>query len=638
MSLEDLEKQLYGQKAPSSKKEEVKSSSKKETSQDFSDVFLENPWEIKEVEKSEPSPLVSQNNLGRVIRWGRWLFWILIGVAVVLFGIAGFYLYQYFSVKETGLEIKAPSEALVGTSFTVAVVFENSSSKTLISPKLSLVLPEGIIYLEDESKRIIEKDLKEIAPSQIVKEEFEVALIGKPFQTYRFDSSLSYAYPSSALSNRFSKKASFLVLAREPVLSLDLTGPEKVLDGQEFEVSLRYQNQDSKPLSGIIEFQIPKEFSLQGSEPQLEKNQLILENLSPSQERAALISGFLSGEEYSYFPFGVVAKVKIKDKYYPIEEKQLSISLLPSPLSLKIELEGQNKDKIVFPGQNLNFRVSFNNGADINFSDVILEVELKGKMFNFSSLKTKGYFDDTQKKITWTATDLPLLKEIKARSGGSVSFSIGLLSSYPVESLADKNFTLQLKGKISSPTVPYNVVAPKTTGTAQAEYKVGGQIFLSQSAYFLEPSPDIVNQGSLPPKVGVPIQYTIHWDLETWATDFKDIKISSFLGTGVKWTGKVKTNISTVPVYNPRTQEITWEIPLIEANKGVVEKSPQAVFQVEFVPSSLNLDNRFIIVSKTNLSATDAFTEKVSEISLKSLDSRELSDSDLPPKYDRVIP
>ncbi|BCX15864.1 MAG: hypothetical protein KatS3mg098_093 [Candidatus Parcubacteria bacterium] len=638
MSLEDLEKQLYGQKAPSSKKEEVKSSSKKETSQDFSDVFLENPWEIKEVEKSEPSPLVSQNNLGRVIRWGRWLFWILIGVAVVLFGIAGFYLYQYFSVKETGLEIKAPSEALVGTSFTVAVVFENSSSKTLISPKLSLVLPEGIIYLEDESKRIIEKDLKEIAPSQIVKEEFEVALIGKPFQTYRFDSSLSYAYPSSALSNRFSKKASFLVLAREPVLSLDLTGPEKVLDGQEFEVSLRYQNQDSKPLSGIIEFQIPKEFSFQGSEPQLEKNQLILENLSPSQERAALISGFLSGEEYSYFPFGVVAKVKIKDKYYPIEEKQLSISLLPSPLSLKIELEGQNKDKIVFPGQNLNFRVSFNNEADINFSDVILEVELKGKMFNFSSLKTKGYFDDTQKKITWTATDLPLLKEIKARSGGSVSFSIGLLSSYPVESLADKNFTLQLKGKISSPTVPYNVVAPKTTGTAQAEYKVGGQIFLSQSAYFLEPSPDIVNQGSLPPKVGVPIQYTIHWDLETWATDFKDIKISSFLGTGVKWTGKVKTNISTVPVYNPRTQEITWEIPLIEANKGVVEKSPQAVFQVEFVPSSLNLDNRFIIVSKTNLSATDAFTEKVSEISLKSLDSRELSDSDLPPKYDRVIP
>jgi len=448
MSLEDLEKELYGQK---SKGERKPSETPKRTSSsgDFSDASLKSPWEVGETEPSGGSLKTTKDPVWKFIRWGKVVAWFLTVAIVVMLGAAGFYLYRYFSVKDVGLRLEAPSETVVGSPFLISVIFENYSEKVLVAPKISLSLPEGTIYVADGSKRVVEKSFDQITPNQIIKEDFEVAVVGKSLQVYQFDGAISYTYQSSALSNRFDKRASLPVLARDPIVGLDFSAPDRILNGQDFELSLRYQNQGSAPLNGLIEFKLPAEFTLKGSDPVIEQSRLNLENLSAGQEGVIILSGSIIGQEYSYFSFEVTAQTKIGDKLYPVNSKLLSLSILPSPLNLKIELEGKSGE-VVYPGQALTFGISFSNEDEVNLSDVILEVDLKGEMFDFSSLESKGYFSDSYKRITWTAANLPILKELKAKTGGSTSFSISLADSYPISGLSDKNFTVKVLGEIFS--------------------------------------------------------------------------------------------------------------------------------------------------------------------------------------------
>jgi len=634
MSLEDLERQLYGQGTSKERKPSpIQQPAQKKLKKD-SDIPPPNPWEQKRTQGGD-----SLKALSFFAKYSKALIVVLIVMLVASVGAAGFYLYQFFTTRDVDVSVTAPGEVMSGVSFVISLAFENTSKKVLLNPAISLSLPDGALYVADTEKRVISADVGTMNPGDTVKQDFEVMIIGATPKTYTFGSRVTYGYEASALSSRFEKGTAIHILAREPVLALDLSAPESVLNGEDFEIHIRYQNYGPQPLRGAqLVINTPKGFRLNNSEPTLgEEGVIALDELHPGVEGVAIVSGSVVGMEGSFFPLDAIAKIRVGENYFDVNTKTASVSVAPSPLSLRMTLEG--KDTWVRPGDVLQYTLSFTNNADINLSDVVLKATLKGDMFDTGRLDARlGYFDDVTRSITWTGATVPALKELGVRSSGSVSFRIPVKTTFPIRSLSDKNFVIAVEGEISSPTVPYNVTAPKTLGLSRIEHSVAGQMSFSSLIYHTEPTTSITNEGPLPPRVGQTTQYTIHWRFTAVGTDFENVTARALLGPGVRWTGRVTTNAPVAPTYNERSQEVLWPIGTLAAGQGVLTTAPELIFQIEYTPSSNQLDQSFVLMRGMEVSGTDSFTKQITTIAPNEMDSQDLSDGILPQKFDRVQP
>ncbi len=630
MSLEELEKELYGQK-PRVKRRVSKPQQPKQKKP----AVTENPWQ-KVREKQAETPRSEADVVVKTVQsYSKVLLIGLVIILVGLLGVAGYYLYEFFTTRDVRIAVSMPSEAFIGEEILVAVTFENTSTKTLIDPRVSLTLPSGAIAVKDTQQRVIEAKIKDIGPGESIREEFNVVLVGDPLQTYQFGGGVSYGYEGSALASRFEKKTTGAILGREPVVVMDLSAPESILNGQDFEIHTTYQNISGNDLDEVrFIFEVPETFTLNNSEPKLENNIFTANNLSVGQERIAIFSGSVVGQDYSFFTIKGIAQIQIGGEWYDINTKSHTVSITPSPLSMKIFLE--SSDQTLSPGQRLNYRVEYMNNAQDTLEDVVLEAKLIGDMFLMSSVESNGFFNSQTRAITWTASNIPQLQELGVRESGSANFSVSLRPDYPAFQLADKDFVVIVRGQISSPTLPPGVIAQETAGITEIQNKVKGNLTLSQFTYFQEPSGSIVNQGSLPPQVGVPIEYTVHWNLSAVGTDFENISINAFLGPGVEWTGKLTSNITQVPTYNSRTQQVAWQIERIQAGSGTLTSGPQVIFQVRIIPSQVQSGEKITLVTRGNVSGTDVFVERPVILTLPLVESDDLSDGILPEKFDTV--
>ncbi len=631
MSLRDLERELYGQKE---RTQRGQTNIPKPPQESDATTAPQGPWEKQADREQERTGHVLFGKLGK---YTKPVMITLIVVLTASIGFAAFYVYQFLTTRDIDVVLDAPGEVLAGVPFSVAIMFENTSRRALEEPVMSITLPDGVIDVNAPDKRVVAFEEPAIAPGEIIKHEATLVVIGKTPLTYQLEARASYSYEASQFSSRFEKNAEASVLAKDPVIKFDFSAPSNVLNGEDFEVHLRYQNVGDTTIRDVrMQFSVPPIFVLGNADPKLEAMALAIPEFEPGSEYVAIFSGSVVGTERTFFELGAKAQIKLGDRYYDITSATASVTITPSPLSIAIALRGSHE--AVQPDQLLDWQLSFVNNAGTAVSDVVIKAYLKGSMFDFGRIRSTGYFNDREHSITWTAASEAVLKALDVGQSGTIGFTVPVAKEYPVRALSDKNFTLKLRAEISSPTVPHAVTAAQTVGVAEVEYKVAGTLKFSEKAYFLEPSADIANQGQLPPRVGQTVQYTVHWDLAALGADFTAIQARAFLGPGVRWTGKVTANVSDVPVYNERTQEVVWDIKTLQAGRGVLTAGPQLIFQVEHTPSVNEISSNFVLVQNTTVSGIDTFSGLTTTSTARGLTSSNLSDAFLPDKFDKVQP
>ena len=538
---------------------------------------------------------------------------VLIFVGLVLLagiGLVYFFWYESRSGEDLALTLTVPDEVFGGAPFELGVQVKNDSSSILKDVKLTLEAPQGIVFVGSANERgIPAKPLGDLGVGGLSEETFTVMAIEGEHTLKEIRALVSYQ-PGS-LGSRFEKEATTEVRVGEQAVRLELTAPTKTFSGEEIELTIAYQNVSGVEFSGLeLQAEYPPVFAVTEASPKPDFDNRIwdLGNVKHSSKNELTVKGVIAGPEGSFYSFRVSLAASFLGRSYTVSEKTVAVTITNSPLSLEV-LPNDNPDYIARPGEGITYRLNYRNTTETGLRDVIIKAKLIGILFDIPTVSSNGFLRSPENTVVWTAANTPELGLLQPGAGGSVTFSVGLMPEYPIRRLSDKNFALKVEAEIESPTVPPNVGAKKTIGKAAAETKVRGDFKIDARGYFRDAPAGIVNNGPMPPIVGRPTQYTIHWLIWNYGTDISNVELRSALGGNVRFTGVVKSNNGILPVWNDRTQMIEWNVDKIVATKGVSDGKPvEAIFQVELTPGENQIGSSPILLQNTTARATDDFT------------------------------
>ncbi|MDD5430612.1 MAG: hypothetical protein PHP03_00020 [Candidatus Pacebacteria bacterium] len=526
-----------------------------------------------------------------------------------IIAVAAFY---YFSDSSRGLSLyfEAPDKVSIGAPFDLKVGFSNQSKNVLEDAKMSLTLPEGAVFVgSNESKLKESRNLGSIGEGSLISETYNIVFLKGENSAAKIKASVTYT--SSSLSTHFEKTKEYEIAVGESGISVDLAVSEEILSGEEFETEVAYKNVSEADFSNLeLKIEYPANFSFKNSslKPDKANNVWVLGDLRKGSEGSFSFNGEIIGPENSTFSFKTEMKMTLGGQTYVFNTKETQLMISPSAISFNIILNDKQEDYISGLGDELNYVLSYVNNTDVPLRNVVIRAQLVGELFDFNYLETNASLRRSDNTLIWNPDNLSELNYLAPKSAGVVKFKILTKEGFPINRWSDKNFTLKVNAEIESPTIPGTAKTSKTFGIAKMDTKVKGNAEVEAKILFRDADSKILNKGSLPLKVGIPTNLTVHWLLKNYAVDSSNVEIRAQLANGVKFTGTTKSDFGTAPFYDDKTNQMVWQISSIPANKGVIDDPAEAIFQIEVTPSASQVGTYMALLGETSIKATDNFT------------------------------
>ncbi|TRZ64275.1 MAG: hypothetical protein D4Q79_01915 [Spirochaetia bacterium] len=575
-------------------------------------INLKNPEKIGWEGDTPRTGNFSSNIYSKIDKISRPVFWTALVVFVLTAAGIGFYFYSYLVNRDIAFVLNAPQSVLSGVPFDIEAGAKNNFNNSLNDVKISLVLPNGAFFIgESQGKRYYDKSFGNLGKDANFQERIPIVVIPGG-QTLKFDVEISYYTPALGSKARFKQIRTVEVSADEPALKLDISAPQKILNNEDFEIEIRYQNISNVQFENAeLKLDYPSFFTFKSATvaPSSGNNVWELGSLpAKGVEGNFIIKGKAVNPNDSLSNFEINGELiaEISGQKYSINKKSAQLSIVSSPLVLNVSLN-DSQNYVASLRDNLRYKINYRNSSDIGLNDIVIIAKLTGEMFDFKTLGGGGFFDSKSNTITWNVANTSNLRVINPGGEGYVEFQIQTKESYPIKRQGDKNFMLNVAAEISSPTVPYYVSSDKTISFANIKNNVSGAVAIVAKAPFYDPSSGISNKGQFPPRVNQPTNFTIHWTITNYSTDVSNVKISAFLQSGVRWTDQVKSSINSVPSYDERTQEIVWNIDKVLATQGVILSPIEAIFQVEATPNVTQVGQNMPLLGQTTIQAKDDF-------------------------------
>ena len=316
--------------------------------------------------------------------------------------VGGFYVWGYVAAGGVNIQITSPADIVIGEPFDLKVSFTNDSGNPLNSSNLGLELPEGLVALQEaDNKKILNKDIGIIAANGFRQEIFKVMVV--PTGNPKLVVTATLSYMPGTISARFKKSESYELIVSPLKADLNLVVPATVFSGEQFAITGDYKGDNAENSPKLfLKVIYPSQFS---------KTSEQITQISDTSGKFDA-KGKMSLPDNSTFAVKVQVMVTLLGQDYVIAEKEASVMVTPSPLSLRISLNGSDS-YIASAGDVLNYSMVYKNNTDVPLQNIQLSIKLTGSMFDFTSLNsTGGSFNSLNRTVTWTAVSLPNLQII----------------------------------------------------------------------------------------------------------------------------------------------------------------------------------------------------------------------------------
>ena len=522
-------------------------------------------------------------------------FQLMIIGAVVLVGIAGFWLWQKnsYSKEILKLEILAPSETTMGEEIAYVVKYKNNGDVRLQDPVLIFEYPTGAVLSGDQDTRVTQS-LDDIYPGQEQNFSFTGRLLGKEGEIKEARALLQYT-PRNLNAQFESETVATTVISHAP-LSFELDLPSRMETGQEFSFALNYFSNSDYPLSDLrIKIEYPEGFSFTEASPSpIGESEWNIGLLNKAEGGRISIKGLLEGEVQEAKILKATLGVWKEGTFTLLKEATRGIEITRTRLVISQEVNG-SANYVASPGDTLHYVISFKNVSEKTLENLFLVTSLEGRPFDLSSVKSDtGTFQQGDNSVIFESKNTSKLRFLGKGEEGKVEFWVNLKEEWETFSSQDKSFVARNRIILSDVTEEFEV-------------KVSSKLEINQTAYFQDEV--FGNQGPLPPQVGLPTTYTVIWQAKNVYNDVQNVKVRSILPVGVNLTGSVFPEAAPL-TFDQVSREVVWEVGNMSAGTGPFETAPSVAFQIRFTPLSSQQRNVAQLIGETRIQADDVFTER----------------------------
>jgi uncharacterized repeat protein (TIGR01451 family) len=566
------------------------------------------------------SPAVKKENVEMSSRskgGGHGLVWFFVAcVAFVAGAVFFFFFLRPTPGPDVSISFVKPDQVFIGDQFVFSVSLANNSQVALKNALLEVILPDGFSFVgQSLDQRMMQQAIGDLALGSVTKQDFNLIATGNQNSVGHVTVKLVYG-AGTASTNQFESDSAADIITGQSAVGLNFTIPQNVFAGQSFAMTVNYNNNTSHAISNVVlNLQYPPTFVMSTSSvAPANGGSWKLGTIAGNAGGSITITGTVSGQAGVAYPFTGALALNLSGVDYAVNTVTANAVLAASPLSLSIALNNTST-YIANAGDQLNYVLSYANNSNVAFQNIVIQAALAGDMYDFSSLKSDGSFSSITNTVTWSPATSQELTSLVPGQSGSVKIALVAKKSFPIKSANDKNYVLKMHAQIQSPTVPPNTSASSTIGTADLTNDVRGEIVIAAMGYRNDPSSGIVNTGPYPPTVNQPSQYTIHWDVTNYSTDVQNVTVSAYLQSGSVFTGQEKSNTNTQPTYDAATGLVTWNIGNLSAGTGVLGAPAEAVFQITNTPAVNQVGQVVPLMTQTNLSADDTFTNSMLQAS-----------------------
>jgi hypothetical protein len=566
-------------------------------------------------------------------------FLVLCLVAVVAYFalISG---HKSFAIEKVEISIQLPEKLESGDEVSILFEYKNSNEVALSGASAEIFFPEDFIFkssdknLQGEGSRF-SVELGDIAPGTSAQVRVFGKVIGNLAEKKIFSSSLQYK-PANFNSKFKNTKESSVIISEVPVI-LEMKVPDTIKNNSEVELLFSYKNKSDRNFSKAeLRIILPEGFNSYSANQNFARssefeNILIFQkdNLIAGAENSVTLKGIMNSES---------SLVSLRVEIYLLEENNDLVRYINEEKDINLEKPdilisqkvNDSEEYFASKDEQLNYRITFKNQSDKEIKGMVLNVELLGN-FDLTTLKAeKGNVKDG--KIIWSALNVPQLGILYPGEEGSVDFIVKVNDYFLIKSKEDKNFVLASKADI-------NVLGAVSPGSNDMELlsselkeiKVKSFTPVVSKGYFNDDG-RIENSGALPPRVGERTSYTIHWNIKNLFNDVEKVRVKTILPSGVELTGKYINSKGDVfedgiaklaegeaenfdnqleekIYYNPKIRELTWFIPRLKANEGILTAAEEIIFQVEIIPREENVGKAMDLIGPVSIISYDTFIE-----------------------------
>ena len=519
-------------------------------------------------------------------------------LAILAFG--GFFVYtKYFANPSTNqplvMSIEVPAEVKSGEVAQIVVNYSNPGRIPLAALELDINLPSAFALATAQP---VPTDTSEMtwnigslgahSDGQIILE--GVWLSAVPATT---NVQVLAAYRPGNFNSNFSDIATATVTTLSSTLTLEFTGPESGIPGQELEYSALITNTGSQVIEAShFAVTLPAGFMLNSSVPPLEAGGDVeweLGALAPGAVTGVVLKGSFTSEVSDVQTFAGIVSVPENDHQLPQVTTQWFTDIAGSDLQTTMVINGNTDKATTELGGTLRLTVRLENAGEKDIDGATFLLDFKpdsGVPIVWSSAALAGG-KLTAAGIVFDAKTVGLIKAGEKKTY-NLSFPIkDILGATEVDEWNVTAFVTLGESKIQTPAFPISMKASAD---------------LSAEARFYSESGAPIGEGPLPPEVGESTTYRVFWKLEKAVHELESIVVTATIPPDVTWDDRILMSTGNVQ-FDSTTQTVRWEISNLPANEEAT-----AEFTVKLIPGEEDVATFVKLLSGSVLSATDTET------------------------------
>jgi len=540
-------------------------------------------------------------------RRAKTLFYVdmaLLGLIAVLLIVVGFLYFFKPSIADK-IDVQTsiiPEEVISGKEVGFLWVYRNDSEMILDNVTWSFTMPNNFEIANtapvrsDPLKNVI--DLGTLPPGGEGRVKINGRAWGAVGDSQTIWANLSFVQAENGKREQKVVTTSYLI--SDSVLHASLTAPEKIINNQEIDLKIGYENRAREDLKGVeIHAYWPAGFQFLSSELALVDNVWHVGDLEPGAGGEIEIKGYLaSPDDFSNFYFetySLVGEDKVRQEVLAAQSQ-----IVPPQLQVVAEINEEYEPALSW-GDKMDLAVSYTNIGQFDLGELGFAVEIDpyfvdtSRFSGFEFKDGKFYFTQEVESVG--------PGETKQLSGTLYLKSSPDFSQFEVPKDITVNFAIEST---------YRVGGEEQTAlykTGRTTIKMKSPFWAQFFARYWAETGDQLGRGPIPPRVGRATKYWVFWSMGKTTNDLSNIFLQAQLPANVSYTGLSSVTVGDSINYNPDTNIITWSLRDLESTMVGPAQTVALSFEVEVVPTPDQAGSAANLVDWMKMTARDEFTE-----------------------------